>query len=126
MSNVVYPFITNENIGANAIVTRVNGIEPLLSLAISNTEEITLVGVNGDISNVAGDVADITIGGIGKVKLAGTVKFGDLVTCNTAGLGVKASPNTVGLVQTVGVALMGGVSGDIVDINVVPSRLEKI
>lgn len=80
---------------------------------------VTPVTASGDVSYgvllndpKAGQAARVAIGGVTKVRLGATVTAGALVAFDTAGKGkVAATGNRV-----IGVAVYGGVSGDIVPV----------
>lgn len=60
-----------------------------------------------------GEAATYVLAGITKVKLGGTVKAGELVVCNNAGLGVAAGGHAQ---PVVGQALEEGESGEIISV----------
>ena len=127
IQSFVYPFKAGEDIGAYRIVSWANGIDDVCLAGNSTVDTVTLLaGVTGELATAAGEVADVTIGGVAEVQLGGTVKRFDVLTTDSSSKAVKATASTVALIQTVGMALMGGVSGDIIKINVNPGRLEKV
>lgn len=78
------------------------------------------VGIAMSAATVADQFTEVAVmGGGAKLKLAGTVAFGDKVTSNASGLGVVAASND----HVVGVAMEAGVSGDIIQIVVALSML---
>jgi len=123
----IFPFVAGEAIGAYNIVSWANGVDGIVTASNTGVDSVTLLaGVTGPLPVALGEVADVTIGGVAEVQLGGTVKQFDVLTTDSNDKAVKAVASTVALVQTVGMALMGGVSGDIIKINVNPGRLEKI
>jgi hypothetical protein len=123
----VYPFLAGEDIGAYRIVSWANGVDGVVLAGHSGVDTVTLLaGVTGELATAAGEVADVTIGGVAEVQLGGTVKQFDVLTKDSNSKAITATASTVSLLQTVGMALMGGVSGDIIKINVNPGRLEKV
>lgn len=85
---------------------------------INSSEKVALCGDGaiplGVLTEV--DIADrpvtVQFGGIAKVLLGGTVNAGGVVASGAAGTGVAAAVNDFGL----GIALRGGVSGDIIPV----------
>ncbi|AYD87352.1 hypothetical protein SEA_VALENTINIPUFF_55 [Microbacterium phage ValentiniPuff] len=63
-------------------------------------------------SPAEGDVADVRLTGISKVKLGGTVALNDGIGSNASGLGVKAATGK----RVYGRALEAGVSGQIISV----------
>lgn len=61
-----------------------------------------------------GEAARVAIGGISKLRLAGTVAAGDQVSLNNAGRGVVAASTS----KVIGQAVTGGVTGDIVSVSI--------
>lgn len=61
-----------------------------------------------------GEAARVAIGGITKLRLAGTVAAGDQVSLNNAGRGVVAASTS----KIIGTAVTGGVTGDIVSVSI--------
>jgi hypothetical protein len=94
-------------------------------LASASTSKI--LGVSGNLDAASGQPFDITILGIAKVKLAGAVTRGDLLTSDSAGLAVELSDTILGTASahSGGVAMQSGVSGDIIDILVLRQHVSK-
>lgn len=63
-----------------------------------------------------GEPATIQMFGIAKVKLGGTVQTGQRVMSNASGLGIAATSQ----LYSIGVALVGGISGDVVPVSLIP------
>lgn len=94
-------------------------------LASASTSKI--LGVSGSLAAESGQPFDITLLGLSKVKLGGTVTRGDLLTSDSAGLAVELSDAILaaGKAYSGGVALQSGVSGDIIDILVIRQCVSK-
>lgn len=78
-----------------------------------------LIGIS--VSNVAaasGDPVDVIHDGIADLTLGGTVARGDLLVSDAAGKGVVAAPTTGANARYGAVALVSGVSGDIIPVKV--------
>ena len=84
-----------------------------------------LIGVTRPLLSIAsGESCDVIHSGIAEIKLGGTVTRGDLVTSDASGQGVTAAPAAGTNNRHVGVALVSGVSGDIIPVLIVPSSLQ--
>ena len=76
-----------------------------------------LVGISDNVGGDANDTVDVILDGIALVKLGGTVAFGDLVTSDATGQGVATT--TAGN-RVIGVAMQGGVTGDLIGVKLSP------
>lgn len=73
-----------------------------------------IFGVTTEIAAASGDRVDVVHEGIVDLKLGGTVARGDLLTSDASGQGVTAAP-AAGTNNRIGaIALISGVSGDII------------
>lgn len=88
--------------------------------ATSQASPIT--GISGALDRALGQTVDVTILGLTKLRLGGTVTRGDKLTSGAAGVGVALS--SVLLASASGnagaIALQSGVSGDIIDVLAIP------
>lgn len=75
-----------------------------------------LIGVATEIDAASGERVDVIHEGIADVKIGGTVARGDLITTNASGQGVAAAPAAGTNNRVIGVALISGVSGDIIPV----------
>ena len=75
-----------------------------------------LVGVSTEIDAASGERVDVVQAGIADVKLGGSVTRGGLVTSDASGQGVAAAPAAGANNRVIGVALISGVSGDIIPV----------
>jgi len=72
-----------------------------------------LLGTTGKVGvSNAGDMVDVTLGGLGSVTLGGTVKAGDALTSDANG---KAVATTTAGDRIIGYADQPGVADDIID-----------
>ncbi|WP_315804042.1 capsid cement protein [Bradyrhizobium sp. SZCCHNS3002] len=83
-----------------------------------------IIGASTDIDAASGERCDVVLEGIADIKLGGTVARGDLLTADASGQGVTAAPaagvnNRIG-----GMALISGVSGDVIPVKIAPSSLQ--
>lgn len=90
----------------------------MISTAADNLDPIC--GTTGQLGGSAGDMVDVTKGGIGSVQLGGTVTAGAPLTSDGSG---KAIATTTGGDRIVGFAEQPGVSGDIIDYYCAPGVL---
>ncbi len=82
------------------------------------------IGISTDIDAASGDRVDVVHQGIADLKLGGTVARGALVTSDASGQGVAAAPAAGTNNRIVGVALISGVSGDIIPVLVNPGSFQ--
>ena len=79
-----------------------------------------LIGVSDNLGAASGETIDVILDGIALVKCGGTVAFGDLVTSDATG---QALATTTAGNRWIGVAMEGGVSGDVIGIRLVPGLI---
>lgn len=70
-----------------------------------------LLGTSDELDHVTGEMVDIAVGPVPKVRLGGTVAVGDALTSN--GTGAAITTTTIGN-RYVGFAEQAGVSGDVI------------
>lgn len=70
-----------------------------------------LIGTSDELAKSTGEMADIALGPLPKVRLGGTVAAGDWLTSN--GSGAAIATTTAGN-QVIGRAEIAGVSGDVI------------
>ncbi len=84
-----------------------------------------LIGVTVPIiSVVSGDSVDVIHEGIADLALGGTVTRGDLLTSDASGQGVTAAPGAGTNNRVIGIALVSGVSGDIIPVLLSPGSVQ--
>jgi hypothetical protein len=79
-----------------------------------------ILGVSGNLPQVATDMVDVTMSGIGLVTLGGTVTAGAELTTDASGNAIVAVPTAGVFMQVVGKALAPGVAGDVIEVLVSP------
>lgn len=72
----------------------------------------------------AGQTGTVQVAGVARVKLGGTVNANDPITSDANGQGVAAAPGAGVNAYIVGIALEGGVSGDLIDVLIAPGRVQ--
>jgi hypothetical protein len=77
-----------------------------------------IIGVTTEVGAVSGEPCDVIHDGIADVKLGGTVTRGDLITSDANGNGVTAAPATGANARIVGIALVSGVAGDVIPVDI--------
>lgn len=78
-----------------------------------------LIGISQDVIDAAsGDPVDVIHDGIANLKLGGTVTRGDLLASDASGQGVTAAPTTGANARYGAVALVSGVSGDVIPVKI--------
>lgn len=75
-----------------------------------------LIGVATEIDAASGERIDVVHEGIADLKIGGTVARGDLLTSDASGQGVTAAPSAGTNNRIVGMALVSGVTGDIIPV----------
>ena len=81
-------------------------------------------GISTEIAAASGERVDVVHEGIADLKLGGTVTRGDLLTSDASGQGVTAAPAAGTNNRVVGVALVSGVSGDIIPVLIQPGSFQ--
>ena len=84
----------------------------LVAAAVSDK----IIGISTEIDAASGERIDVVHEGIADLKLGGTVARGDLLTSDASGQGVTAAPAAGTNNRIVGMALISGVSGDIIPV----------
>jgi len=108
-------------IGANRIV-KVGGADYGILQAAAVGDK--LIGITTEVDAASGERCDVVLNGIADLKLGGTVVRGDFITSDATGQGVAAAPSTGVNNRIVGVALISGVSGDIVPVLIGPGSIQ--
>jgi hypothetical protein len=106
-------------VGENLIVRAVAGGKA----AVATGSTAALIGVSL-YDTPAGQPATIQVDGVARVKLGGTVNADDPITSNASGQGVAAAPAAGVNAWIVGIALESGVAGDLIDVQIAPSRIQ--
>lgn len=88
------------------------------------TAAAKLLGITTEVGAASGERVDVTLIGTADLKLGGTVARGDPVTSDASGFGVAAAPGAGVNNRIVGIALISGVSGDIIPVLISNSMLQ--
>ena len=84
-----------------------------------------IIGITTEVSaDAVGERVDVVLDGIADLKLGGTVAAGDLLTSDATGQGVVAAPAAGVNNRIIAVALIAGVSGDIIPVSVEPGSVQ--
>lgn len=83
----------------------------------SSTAYQQLVGVSTEVGAASGSTCDVVLSGIAEVQLGGSVSAGDILTSDSLGRAIKATPDLNAKVRTIGQALQDGASGDIIQVS---------
>jgi len=83
-----------------------------------------MFGVNAELDVVADERVDIHVVGLVDVEYGGVVTRGDLLTANASGQAVAAAPGAGVNSRIIGIALLSGVAGDVVGIQLAPGRIQ--
>lgn len=103
-------------IPANSMI-KFGSTDGVVEAATAPTDGVIGVSVLG--ADAAGDIIDVTMGGIEEVKLGGTVGAGDFLTSDAASKAISAAAGN----RVVGYATESGVSGDIIGVFISPSKI---
>lgn len=72
------------------------------------------IGVADDIATAgAGEPVDVVMSGVATVEYGGNVTVGALLTANATGQAIAATAAAGSNVRVIGIAMVGGVSGDL-------------
>jgi hypothetical protein len=115
-----------KNFDADGAITAFSIVAPSATagkVALGAAATDKLLGITTIVPAKDGEPVDVVLGDIAPLKLAGPVDPGDFVTSDNAGLGVVAAPVAGTSCRTIGMALEGGVAGDIIDVRVQPGSI---
>lgn len=122
--------------GPNPLLTKTHdagaAITKFRLLKIGAADEAVIHAVDGTAPIVAvsaetvasGARVEVEMAGLVEVELGGTVARGDYVTAGAAGVGVKSAPAAGVNSDVAGVAMVSGVSGDIINMMLSPCRIQ--
>lgn len=106
---------------ANSIVKPgSNDYDVVLGAAASDA----LIGVTTEVAAASGERCDVIQEGIADLKINGTIARGGLVTSDASGLGVAAAPSAGTNNRIIGIALISGVAGDIIPVQLSPGSVQ--
>lgn len=83
------------------------------------------VGISDSMGSTTGGMCDVHLAGIYPVKLGGTVTAGAPLMADATGAAIAASATAAATRRVIGFAIEPGVSGDIVDVWLAPSLLDR-
>lgn len=82
-------------------------------------------GVSADIDTAIGERISVQmVGCIAEVEAGGTITRGDPITSDASGRAITAAPAVAANAAIVGYAEVSGVVGDIITVDVLPSRVQ--
>jgi hypothetical protein len=74
------------------------------------------IGITREFAAASGEPVDVIQDGIANLKLGGTVTRGDLLMSDASGFGILAAASAGTNVRVIGIALISGVSGDVIPV----------
>jgi hypothetical protein len=83
-----------------------------------------LGSLNMGVNFASGDTVDVMHDGIADLQLGGTVTRGDLLTSDASGQGITATGTAGTNYRTIGMAIVSGVSGDIIPVLLTPGSFQ--
>lgn len=83
-----------------------------------------LLGITTEIPAVSAERVDVVQEGIADLKINGVVTRGALITSDAGGLGVVAAPGAGTNNRIIGIALISGVAGDIIPVQLSPGSVQ--
>lgn len=83
-----------------------------------------LLGVTTEVAAGSGERCDVIQEGIADLKINGVVTRGALITSDASGLGVVAAPGAGTNNRIIGIALISGVAGDIIPVQLSPGSVQ--
>jgi len=84
----------------------------------------TMFGVATELDAAIGERIDVHVAGLPEVEYGGAVTRGDFLTSDATGRAVAAAPGAGVNNRIVGIALLSGVAGDIVGIDLAPGQIQ--
>jgi len=124
--SLVKSFLGSGAIGANLIVKfgaddlTVSPAAAATDLLLGITNEIALAAL--DVTN--GNSVDVTLQGVGMLKIGGTIARGAKITANASGQGIAAAPSAGANAQVIGIAMRSGVANDIIPVLILQSVMQ--
>lgn len=97
-----------------------SGVGPTVDLAGANDE---VMGASPEYDNLVGVMMPYAYGGVAQVKLGGPVAAGGDVISDGSGHAVAAATTGTVVQNLAGIALMSGVSGDIIPVRILPMKV---
>lgn len=94
-------------------------------IAVATAATAAAIGVSGPLDATKGEMCDVTMSGMARLKLGGTVTAGAPLMADAAGAGIAAVAAAGTTRRVVAFALEPGVSGDIIAVHVAPSLLDR-
>tara|TARA_R110000868_G_scaffold230335_6_gene483489 strand:+ start:8682 stop:9047 length:366 start_codon:yes stop_codon:yes gene_type:complete len=95
------------------VIVRFSDVAASSKVATAAANNQPLIGTTGKIgASAAGQMVDVTRGGLNQVQLGGTVNAGDWLTSDANGKAIATT--TIGH-QVIGRAEQPGVAGDVID-----------
>lgn len=76
------------------------------------------IGITREFAAASGEPVDVVHDGIANLKLGGTVTRGALLMSDASGFGITAAAGAGTNVRVIGVAIISGVSGDVIPVMV--------
>jgi len=125
------PQFTSPTLTKNFVVG--SATEPYRLVKMSGEAEVvhatgptdTIVGATTEVgTDQAGTRQDVHVGGIVEVEFGGNVSRNDYVTADADGKAVTASPGGGTNASVAGIALSGGVDGDIAAVLLVQTQIQ--
>lgn len=95
----------------------------MVSTAAANTDPI--IGTADAMGAGVGDMLDVHCGGLGSVKLGGTVTAGAPLTSDANGAAIVATASAGSIVRVFGYANEPGVDGDVISYTWAPALLNS-
>ena len=83
-----------------------------------------MFGVSDDLGASAGERLDVIIAGVAEVMYGGDVQRGDLVTSDSDGRAVTASPSTGENMRVIGVAMESGTADAVGSVLINPGQIQ--
>lgn len=83
-----------------------------------------IIGVSQNVDVLNGQTVDVIHDDTANLQLGGNVAFGDPITSDANGCGVKAAPTAGANNRIIGFAMTSGVSGDIIPVLVQPGVMQ--
>lgn len=102
------------------IITKFSDVSASAKIATATTNADPICGVTGSLGAAIGEMADITLSGIGLVTAGGTITAGALLTSDASGKAIVAVPTAGVFMNIIGKALEPAVANDVFQFVAIP------
>lgn len=106
-------------------VAKFSDVSASSKIAAASVNTDPVLGVTGSLATASGELADVTLSGIGLVTAGGTITAGAPLTVDASGNAIVAVPTAGVFMSIIGRALEPAVAGDVFSILVIPAAFYR-